>query len=204
MTNFLKATLQDGTEVISEFSKLQGSGERYIAQVFAGVKPFNAWKVVGHQHPQSGEAVLIRTREMYSGQQIKKVCRVQPVEGQADTHGYQPQFFVPVTEIQGGQYGTWEAPAENTPQDAVAGALYPIHRDDASMERFVYLKVASDPETHEGEIRYLIDRRTVVLGGDPIEALMASGTTAVPEGEVRSGWDEEEDRPLRDADDDIS
>jgi hypothetical protein len=205
MTTFLKAVLEDGTEVVSEFAKLEGSGQRYIGQVFAGQKPFNAWRVVGSVHPITGEPALVRSRVMLNGSQITRVTQVKPVAGREEDHGYAPDAFEPVTEVQSGEFGTWVCPSEGAPEGAVVGASYPVHRDPASMERFVYLTYATDRETHEGEVRYLLDQGRVVLGGDPIEALMG-GPTATEDGEggnVGVWVDEDDEDRLLDADDDL-
>jgi hypothetical protein len=195
MRNFLKATLLDGSEVVAEFSKLQGSGERYVGQVFYAAKPFNAWRVLRHTHPVSGEAVLVRTREMYNGNQIKKVERVQP---KADVTSQQigtldPQYFESCPEIQGTAFGLWTAPAENTPEGAVAGVSYPIHRNEQTLERYVILRVENGDEP---ALRFQIEAARSTSESTVDELIGGSGTV-----------DEPEHRPIRsepsDADDDL-
>jgi hypothetical protein len=156
MSKFLMATLKDGRKVVAEFSKLKGTGQGYTGRVFAQAMPFNAWRVVGHTHPVSGERVLVRTRVMINGAEIAEIAPVQPRDGIAN-HNYEPENFEPATEIQRGQYGVWTAPRENTPEGAQPGVAYPVHRDEVTLARFVYLSV--DPER-----KYSIDTRDIATG----------------------------------------
>ena len=153
-TKFLMAKLISGLTVVAEFSKLTGTGQGYAGQVFAGRKPFNAWKVVSGTHPASGEPVLVRTREMFAGSQIASITQVKPLPGMETSHGYQPENFEPVREIQKGRYGMWTAPTTNTPEGAVPGETYPINRDESSMRRYVILKVA---QGETAEVRFYLD-----------------------------------------------
>lgn len=153
-SKFLMATLASGVAVVAEFSRLNGSGQGYASQVFSGRKPFNAWRVVGSTHPHSGEAVLVRSREMYNGSEVVKVAQVRPLAGREETHNYDPANFEIVQEMQKGQYGMWTAPTENTPEGAVAGAAYPIHREPESLRRYAILKVA---QGEDAERRFYLD-----------------------------------------------
>jgi hypothetical protein len=184
MTTFLKATLVDGTIVISEFSKLEGSGQRYAGQVMAGQKPFNAWKIVGHQHPVSGEPALLRTRVMLSGAKIAQIEAVTPTTEQ---HNFDPVNFEPVVEVQGGRYGTYTVKGDEGIEGVPTGTKFPIHRDDRTLVRYVILKVAQGTEGTEGfepEKRFLLDsRRVVSVGVDDVigsETHGESGTEGAP------------------------
>lgn len=139
---FLQATMDDGSKIVSEFTKL-GHVQRYITQVLAGGRPFNAWAIVSDTHPESGDKCLMRTRNMISGHKIKSIEIVRRMAG-APEHSMAPQSFVPVPLIQRGQYGSWKAPLENTPAGAVAGVEYPIKRDAVTLQRYVVLK--ANPE----------------------------------------------------------
>jgi hypothetical protein len=159
---FLMATLNDGTQVVSAFENLGGTGQGYATQVFARVKPFNAWKNVGNTHPHSGEPVKIRTRVMYSGAEIRSISQVKPIAGREESHGYEPENFEAVSEMQHGRYGMYVAPSENTPVGAVAGAEYPIHREEDSFRRFVILRVATADTV---EVRHWLDAQPVEGAG---------------------------------------
>jgi hypothetical protein len=168
-TKFLRATLDTGEQVVSEFANLAGSGQGYATQVFAGVKPFNAWRVVSGRHPVSGEEVLVRARTMYSGRRIQTIQQVKPIAGREQNHGYAADAFEAVLEVQHGQYGMWVAPSENTPEGAVAGTEYPIHRDSPDFRRYVILRVAGEPAAIGGEpvpeLRHYIDTGSQVSVG---------------------------------------
>jgi hypothetical protein len=151
---YLMATLLSGEKVVSGFDNLGGTGQGYATQVFACVKPFNAWRKVGNVHPQSGETVNIRTRVMYSGAQIASVQQVKPKAGFEDGHEYVADNFEPVAEIQHGQYGVYLGTGQEQPTAGVLGAEYPVHRDEASFRRFVILKVGTPTEP---EARFYLD-----------------------------------------------
>jgi hypothetical protein len=192
---FLLATLIDGGQVVAEFSKLEGSGEGYVSNVFAGRKTFNAWKVVGDTHPHSGEKVLLRQRVMLNGRVIERVIPVQPKAGFEERHEYEPGNFEPVIEVQNGAGGKYVAPLTGTPEGAVAGATYPVHREEGSLEKYVILKVASPTETNplEGEVRFWVDRNRVTTNG----ALLPEDVPLVEAGPGDGdddGWDSTDDR----------
>jgi hypothetical protein len=193
MRKFLLATLANGTAVVGEFDDLGGTGQGYATQVFALAKPFNAWRVTGTQHPASGEAVKVRTRVMYGGHQIVSIQQVKP---KTESHGYDPQNFEPVEEIQRGQYGVWTAPAENTPDGARAGLDYPIHRESTDLRRYVILTAAGPDGT--GEVRHYIDAgesaRTYGSIDDVTRAAESEGgsvATATDEGPADADEDRE-------------
>jgi hypothetical protein len=167
MTTFLRATLEDGTQVISEFSKLARVG-RYAAQVMAGQKALNVWRPVATQHPASGEPVLIRTRTLINGRLVRSLEQVQPA---VVDHGYDPNGFEPVPEMARGRYGTWVCPSpvpEGAPAGLVPGAEYPIHRDVTGWgDRYVIVRVAQGEEEGQDEVRYLFEQHGVSSAGMP-------------------------------------
>lgn len=148
MTTVLEATLKTGEKVYSEFDKLKQVG-KYASDVFAGRKPFNAWRVLANVHPASGERVLVRERMMINGTEISKVRQVKRLEDGT---------YAPVETVQSGERGIWTAPSN--PDDAVVGAImgmqYPIHQDSITLRDYVILSVAG----HDGnadEVRYFVD-----------------------------------------------
>jgi hypothetical protein len=179
---FLLATDKDGSQVVAEFSRLEGSGEGYVSRVFAGAKTFNAWKIVGDTHPVSGEKVLLRQRVMLNGKYLAKVEPVQPKEGRENDHGYDPDAFEKVTEVQGAEGGKYVCPAENGPEGAVPGVTYPIHREANSLEKYVILKAAVPTEGNllDGEVRYWIERNRVTTNGSPFPSDAPVVTTSEP------------------------
>lgn len=154
---FLLATLENGTKLVSEFSKL-GKVEKYANQVFTGYKPFNAWRVTGTVNPANGEKALIRTRDMINGKLIVSLAEVEPT---TEDHNLDPANFRPVAHMQKGTFGTFKVPAENTPEGLTAGAEYQIHMDEASRRKYVVARAAiegADPTTAEGqEVRHYLD-----------------------------------------------
>lgn len=159
---FLKATLQDGTDVVSEFSKL-ASPQKYANQVFGGLKPFNAWKVVGSTHPHSGERVLVRERVMYNGKLVMAITEVEPTTEQ---HDLLPSNFQPVSVMQKGGRGFYTVPEAAPQDDLVSGARYPIHRDPSTFRDYVVVRAAQEEGGEEGgtmvevsEVRYYLDGR---------------------------------------------
>jgi hypothetical protein len=170
---FLMATLVSGLKVVSGFDNLGGSGQGYATQVFAQVKPFNAWRKIGSVHPHSGETVNIRSREMLSGAQIVKIQQVKPKAGFEGSHEYEPENFEPVAEIQHGRYGVFVVDASAPfgeaaiASGAVAGAEYPIHREDSTFRRYVILKVAT---AETPEVRFWIDDAPSTESGSGVGA----------------------------------
>lgn len=149
---YLRATLDDGTQVVSEFSKLASAG-RYSAQVFDGRKPFNGWKVVGSVHPHSGEPLLHRERRMYNGNNVRMIEEVEPT---TEEHGLAPENFRPLAVPQGSHRGFYTAPTPALHDDMVEGARYPQHRDPENYRDFVILRVAGE---YQSEVRYYLDGR---------------------------------------------
>ena len=167
---FAEATLNDGSKVVSEFSKLGGIGN-YSAAVMAGRKGFNAWRVVGTIHPASGEPCLVRERTVLNGSEIRSIREVTPLPGREQDHGYDPGAFQGVQEVQSGQYGIWRAPTNGSAvEGAVPGMEYPVHRDEGTLEKYVILRWAEDGEGG-GEVRHYFERGVVPLGpGDGDDA----------------------------------
>jgi hypothetical protein len=119
---------------------------------------------------------------MYNGMQIKSLAVVKPIAGMETSHQYDPGNFQPVSEVQDGEYGMYIAPAENTPTGAVAGVEYPVHRDDASLRRYVILRVEQAPTTIGGEptpeVRYWIDTETPTTEQAPANPDVVGGPGA--------------------------
>jgi hypothetical protein len=172
---YVRATLTDGSAVVSQFGKLEGI-ETYARQVFAGSKPFNVWTVVHTTHPASGEACLVRRRRVVPGSRIAELEVVEPVQNanlEPTADGLlDPSQFQPALHIQKGEAGlhTFEA-TEDLPEGAVAGIGYPIHREafGYSFLRYVILRVAQDGAE---ELRHWIDPRptepVAVTNGEPV------------------------------------
>jgi hypothetical protein len=145
---YLRATLKDGTKIVSSFEKL-ANVQKYAAQIFARVNVFNAWELVARVHPTSGEPCLVRRRRMISGDQITEIERVVPISFEAfgrprddyenAVNNYDPDVFESAVEIQSGEGGTWVAPTENAPEGATPGQRYPIHIDATTLARYVIL-----------------------------------------------------------------
>lgn len=147
---FLRATLDDGTQVVSEFSKLVSVG-RYAAQVYIGSKAFNGWKVVSTTHPHSGEQTLVRERVLYNGKNIRLIEQVEPT---TEEHGLDPANFRPAAVPQRARFGSYTVPEEVPHEGLVAGARYPIHRDPESFRQYVIVRVA---EGEAAEVRFYLD-----------------------------------------------
>lgn len=159
---YLRATLRDGTQVVSVFTKLTNV-ENYARDVFAMRKPFNAWAIVGTQHPASGEPVLMRQRRVINGGQIVGIEAVKPVSGREEDHGLAAENFEPVTHTRRGRDGTYAFTDANAPEGAQAGIDYPVHRDPTRQHgynRYVILRIAHSDEAGGmvPESRYYIDR----------------------------------------------
>jgi len=150
---FLLITASDGTQFISEYRKL-GNIEKYLKRTFFENKPLNVWNVVSEVHPDSGEAVLYRTRTIVNGRNVISVQEVTPVEGRQGDD-YSPESFELKPVLERGQFGTWTAPTTEGALvvDARPGATYPIHRDAESMRRYVILKAGQG----EDETRHYLD-----------------------------------------------
>jgi|ERR1043166_4610507 DNA-binding cell septation regulator SpoVG len=143
MKIYLQAALTDGTTVTGEFDRL-AHVQRYVSRVYAGVAPFNVWQTVSTTHPVSGETNSQRVRVMVNGDRINCIRQVN-VDGS------------PFVETARGEAGLWVAPAENTPEGAVAGVRYPVSREAETLARYVVLKVATDGQP---EKRHYLDPAT--------------------------------------------
>jgi hypothetical protein len=165
---FLKAKLQDGSEVVSEFAKL-GRVERYVTQVFQGYKPFNAWRVVGNTHPVSGEEVKTRTRVMLNGKSILSITQVEPT---VEDHGYDPASFKLMEAPTKGEHGSYTVPEEGGPEGVEPGVVFPVHRDD-SFRKYVILRVAN-PEAEAGTVESVENRHYLSAPAEEVTAPYAS------------------------------
>lgn len=152
---FILVKLTDGSSVVGEFQQRQAM-RRFAANVMSGQKAFPVWRTVSNAHPHSGEPVLMRTREFVNGNLILSMVEVEPVSVGTDGEvNMDPQNFQPVAAIQRkGSLGSWVAPAEATPEGAVAGASYPVHRDDSDARRYVILLAGNEDRE---EVRHYLD-----------------------------------------------
>jgi hypothetical protein len=138
---YLKAKLKDGTEVTGAFDKLANVG-KYVAQVFAGSKPFNVWTKAGETLP-SGEPGVLRTRTMISGDFIASI--VETNEG-----------GTPIAVIPRGSRGRWTVPQNSAIPELVAGTVYPKHRSVRGRD-YVIVRAANDESSpRTGEVRFYI------------------------------------------------
>jgi hypothetical protein len=135
MSTFLKVITTTGQAFIGEFEKVR-TGQRYLTAVFAGAKAFNAWKVVATAHPVTGEPVTMRTREMISGRQILSAAVVVPT---VEDHGYDPDNFELKQFPKQGEFGVYVFGADDVPEGGQTGVEYPVHREDETLRRYVYL-----------------------------------------------------------------
>lgn len=185
-TTYLMATLTDGRKVVSEFSKL-GKIAAYVAQTFARMRPFNAWKVESTEHPVSGERVLFRSRELISGEYIVSITEVEPAEGHEEDHDYNAAFFKPVARMQKGEKGIWVAPENDTPEGAVALTEYPLHYDAANWQSYVILKAASEGVE---ELRYVVNDPNGIESGQPYAGDAISARTPIEGSEGGEGGED--------------
>jgi len=165
---YVRATLDNGKQYISEFTKLVHLG-RYASRVMSGMQAFNCWQVTSTRHPASGERVLFRKRLLISGRKIETLEEVEP---SMPDHDMQPENFRSVSVMQLGKLGYWVAPEDNTPEGAVAGVKYPVHQDAATWQKYIILRTATSEA--EVEQRYVISDPNgyaggVAYSGDPIE-----------------------------------
>jgi hypothetical protein len=171
---YLKATLHDGTVVVSEFSRLRNV-QRYATQVFAGIKPFNVWTVVSTTHPASGEPVLFRTQELVNGRDIERIERVKPITTDSTAVSLDPSNFVACPVMQRGERGVYMLPADQAEHDGiVAGVEYPVHRDPSTMADYII---------------------TGMLSGEPVRYNLNSMTPQAVEQSYHEDEDEDEVAP---------
>ena len=139
---FVRATLTNGTSVISEFGRLTGI-RKLSADVLGGRKAFPVWTVVGDVHPANGQPCTVRTRSFISGAQVLSMEAVVPT---TTDHGYSPENFTPEQRIAEGPAGLFRfTPEMDLPEGAVANIDYPTARDPESGRRFI---VISEGVTH--------------------------------------------------------
>lgn len=143
--------------VISEFQNAQKM-RRFAREVMSGGKALPVWRKISDMHPQSGEEVLVRNRSFISGAAVMTMEVVQPREGYAGRHGYDPANFESVPEIKSAGYGFWTCPEDDAPEGAVVGARYPVKRDTSDQRRFVTLRIA---EGETAERRHYLDAERV-------------------------------------------
>jgi hypothetical protein len=171
---FVRATMLDGTQHVSEFDKLTGI-RQLSADVMSGRKPFPVWRVVGQQHPYSGEPTTIRTRMYVHGSQV---LTLEVVEPGFDDHEYLPANFHQVARMGNGTAGTHRFTPETAPDadvDVSTEHEYPCHRDPDG-RRYVILQWNSD--AGDANVTHYID----AVSGDQSDITAAMGD-----------WDDEED-----------
>lgn len=201
---FLRARLASGQVIVSRFEKL-ANVEKYVAQVFAGIKPFNVWVPVGERHPQSGEKVSLRTRRMFPARQIVEIEEVKPVSGRETDHNFEPSNFEPVVSMSRGERGIFTVPKEDErapglygaqgdplytegmrEQGLVTGTQYPVHRDTTSYRDYIVTTAASEGQE---EVRYYLDGH-----GAPQPMTVQAGV------EDDGGWGDDDDQGDEDDD----
>jgi len=121
---FVKAITTDGSEYVSEFTKLTNL-RRYAADVMAGRKAFTAWEIVGTEHPVTGEQVLMRNRIFVNGAQIQAILQI-------DKDG----LVVAIPQSDGG-LGMHTVKESDGFGDTPVGTVVPVHRDSESLRRYV-------------------------------------------------------------------
>jgi hypothetical protein len=140
MYMFVRATLNDGSQFVSEFDRLNGI-RNLASNVFSGRRPFPIWRVTSTEHPFSFEPTLLRTREFVNGKMLRSLQVVEPI---ADDHGYDPLLFRPITRVSNGTAGTYRFTPETMPEGVDADVSpdidYPCHRHPDG-RRFVILKM---------------------------------------------------------------
>lgn len=191
---FLKAKLEDGTEVVSEFTKLT-KVQKYINQVFKGEKSFNAWKVAGDTHPDSGEPNRQRQRTLISG---RTIVSVEPVVPTTQDHDYQPENFTPALLPSRGPRGFWRIPTQGVVRaggiTAVPGTQYPKHRNPRSLRDYIILRAESEGAD---EVRFYLDEY------DPNRVDRQRNAGAITTGASAREASESDDDGLWDDDDDF-
>jgi len=137
----VRATMTDGSQHISEFSKLRGI-RRLSADVFGGRKAFPVWETVAEEHPVSGEPCRLRTRRMVSGRLIASLEAV-------DADG--ASIHVVDEGVAGRVTFTEE---QDIPEGVQPDVDYPLHR---SPEGRRYLVVQSNTGDGEADVLHYID-----------------------------------------------
>lgn len=148
---FVRVTLKDGEQAVSEFSKMRGIGT-YASEVMSGRKAFALWRPVAQTHPISGAPCLVRSRVMVNGTEVRNMEVVIPT---TEEHNFDPRNFTPLPNIQRGPYGLWTVPEnEDRPEGVPVGAQFPVYRDSVTLRRYVVLRVA---ENGNEERRHWLD-----------------------------------------------
>ncbi len=154
-------TLKDGTKFVSEFTKLRGIGT-YAAQVMTGKKALNRWHVISHEHPVSGERVLVREREMINGVEVRAMQEVMPKPdaNERDVAALKPNAFIAKPSIEKGPHGLhlFDPTDETRPEGVSTTLPYPIHRDPESLRKYVILDARG-----ETPVRHYLDPENIGL-----------------------------------------
>ena len=148
----VRATMTDGTQHVSEFSKLRGI-RRLSADVFGGRKAFPVWDTVAEAHPVSGEPCQVRTRKLVSGRLIASLEVV-------DAEGASIQM---VDEGAAGRITFTED--QDIPEGVRPNVDYPLHRSPDG-RRFVV--VFSNSGAGEQDVLHYIDEEAGVSEDVPI------------------------------------
>jgi len=164
---FVRATLNDGSQFVSEFDRLNGI-RNLASNVFSGRRPFPIWRVTSTEHPFSFEPTLLRTREFVNGKMLRSLQVVEPI---ADDHGYDPLLFRPITRVSNGTAGTYRFTPETMPEGVDADVSpdidYPCHRHPDG-RRFVILKMGA--RSDEANVEYFLDAEAGI-GSDINDAM---------------------------------
>jgi len=148
----VRATMTDGSQHVSEFSKLRGI-RRLSGDVFGGRKAFPVWATVAEAHPVSGEPCQIRTRKLVSGRLIASLEIV-------DAEGASIQM---VDEGAAGRITFTED--QDVPEGVQPGVDYPLHRSPDG-RRFVV--VFSNSGAGEQDVLHYIDDEAGVSEEVPV------------------------------------
>lgn len=146
---FVKVTLKSGETFISQFDKLKGIGT-YAGQVMTGKKALNRWTVLAHEHPASGERVLVRSRTMVNGSEVASMEEVIPKDGADETavRRLDVDAFEGSPQIEKGTHGLhkFDEADETRPEGVSTKYGYPIYREPGSLRRFVILDARTEPQ----------------------------------------------------------
>lgn len=148
---YLMATLTDGTRYISGFQKLD-KVQKYIGEVFGGVKPFNIWKPVGDTLP-SGEKNMLRTRKFLNKDMIREIDEVEPIPDSDGASTLNPDQFRSIVYPTRGARGLWTVP-HGLQNSLIPGTVYPLHRDALAERDYIIVRGATE---RDEEDRYWID-----------------------------------------------
>lgn len=164
---YVLITLKDGTQFVSQFSKLRGIGT-YAGQVMTGKKALNVWKVLGNEHPASGEKVLVRQRKMLNGTEVASMEEVLPREDAdpAAVEALDIGAFTQKPHIEKGPHGLYQFDAadETRPEGVSVRLPYPIYRDPDTLRRYVILTAAREGTP---EVRHYLDAESIGMSPVP-------------------------------------